>query len=523
VDDPPAARVISRSGATALAAASAGLFAMALVAAAPGSPYHPLLTTHGQPHGPLRDLAVAIGLADVHGNASIAIATVVSVLAVGGFLVLLRASFRREVGVRAIAILVVAAHGVLLLLPLLFSRDVYSYAFYGRIAGIYGGNPYVHTPLDHSGDLLWRYVGPHWVDTPAVYGPAWTSLSAGLSRFLPRPVDHVDAYRLIAIVASLLTCAAIVWVVRREWPARTAFALAVFGANPVVLFHSVASGHNDLIVALAIVVGLGLAVRGHARTAVAVLTIGALVKATVALPLLLLIVWCVARRAPGTRLRALLPLVAVVGVLGIVFALPYMQTRDPTLGMLELAGHEGWLAPSMAFSRALDFVSGDRLGWIPRVVFGVVLVVTIGALVREVWRRGARVDDGELAAAWGWALLLLTLLGPVLLPWYVVWSLPLAWALPKVPRTTLLAVSAMLAVTLWSTEPMRFPGAFELDTLIGRWVVTPIVLVLLVRTLLDLRSRIRIGLPLDEETLPPAPTPVGEMPGDQQPVAAGAG
>jgi alpha-1,6-mannosyltransferase len=344
-----------------------------------------------------------------------------------------------------------------------------------------------------------------------------------LSRFLPRPVDHVDAYRLIAIAASLLTCAAIVWVVRREWPARTAFALAVFGANPVVLFHSVASGHNDLIVALAIVVGLGLAVRGHARTAVAVLTLGALVKATVALPLVLLIVWCVARRAPGTRLRALLPLVAIVGVLGIVFAVPYMQTRDPTLGMLELAGHEGWLAPSMAFSRALDFVSGDRLGWIPRVVFGVVLVVTIGALVREVWRRGARVDDGELAAAWGWALLLLTLLGPVLLPWYVVWSLPLAWALPKVPRTTLVAVSAMLAVTLWSTEPMRFPGAFELDTLIGRWVVTPIVLVLLVRTLLDLRSRIRIGLPLDEETLPPAPTPVGEMPGDQQPVAAGAG
>jgi alpha-1,6-mannosyltransferase len=447
----------------------------------------------------------------------------VSVLALGGFLLLLRAAFRRQVGVGAVAIIVVAAHAVLLFLPLLFSRDVYSYAFYGRIAGVYGGNPYLQTPLDHSGDLLWGYVGPHWVDTPAVYGPAWTSLSAGLSRFLPRPVDHVDAYRLIAIAASLLTCAAIVWVVRREWPERTAFALAVFGANPVVLFHSVASGHNDLVVALTIVVGLGLAVRGRNRTAVAVLTLGLLIKATVALPLILLIVWCVARREPGTRLRTAAPLVGIAAVIGLVFALPYLQTRDPTLGMLELAQHEGWLAPSMAFSRAFDFVSGDRLGWIPRVVFAVVLVVTIGALVREIWRRGARVDDGELAASWGWALLLLTLLGPVLLPWYVVWSLPLAWALPKVPRTALVTVSALLAVTLWSTEPMRFPGAFELDTLIGRWVVTPIVLVLLVRTLLDLRSRIRIGLPLDEETLPPAPPHVGEMPSDQQPVAAGAG
>ena len=35
-------------------------------------------------------------------------------------------------------------------------------------------------------------------------------------------------------------------------PARAAFAVAAFGLNPVVLFQSVASGHNDLLVALAV-------------------------------------------------------------------------------------------------------------------------------------------------------------------------------------------------------------------------------------------------------------------------------
>ncbi|HYJ59988.1 MAG TPA: hypothetical protein VE032_00810 [Actinomycetota bacterium] len=504
----------------ALAAAAAGLFVMAVMAAAPGSPYQPLLTERGLPSGPLHALAVAIGLGEIHGNVLVVVSVAITVLAIGGFLLLLRAAYRGEVSLAAVAALVVGAYVALLFLPLLFSRDVYSYAFYGRIAGIYGSNPYLQTPLDHAGDPLWRFVGPMWVDTPAVYGPAWTSLSSLASRFLPHPVDHVEAYRYLAIAAGLATCAAIVWVVRRQWPERTAFALVAFGANPVVLFHSVASGHNDLLVALAIIVALGLTLRGKVPWAVAVLTLGTLVKATAALPLLVLLVWVAASKPKGERLRAVLPLGAIVAVLAAIFAVPYLQLRDPSLGMLELAGHEGWLAPSMAFSRVLDFVSGDRLGVIPRFLFAATLLVCLTVLVREVWRRGGRIDGGELAATWGWALLLLMLLGPVLLPWYVTWSLPLVWALPRMARTTVLATSVLLAATLWSAEPLRFPGAFEVDTLIGRWVVTPIVLVLLIRSILDLRSRVRIGLPFDEEILPAAPAAGAAEQPERVPAAA---
>ena len=507
-------------GAWALAAAAAGLFLMAVMAAAPGSPFQPLLTGRGQPSGPLHAIAVAVGLGDLHGNVLVAVSVAITLLAIGGFLLLLRAAYRGEVSLRAVAVLVVGAFALLLFLPLLFSRDVYSYAFYGRIAGIYGGNPYLETPLDHAGDPLWRFVGPMWVDTPAVYGPAWTSLSSAASRFLPHPVDHVEAYRYLAIAAGLATCGAIVWVVRRQWPERTAFALVAFGANPVVLFHSVASGHNDLLVALAIIVALGLTLRGKVPWAVAVLTLGALVKATAALPLLVLLVWVAATRPKGERLRALLPLAGIIAALGAIFAAPYFQLRDPTLGMLELAGHEGWLAPSMAFSRVLDYLTGDLLGVIPRVLFAGTLLVCLGVLVREVWRRGGRIDGGELAATWGWALLLLMLLGPVLLPWYVTWSLPLVWALPRIARTTLLTTSVLLAATLWSAEPLRFPGAFQVDTLLGRWVVTPIVLVLLVRSILDLRSRVRIGLPFDEEVLPAVAVPGGGPPDEPERVPA---
>ena len=157
---------------------------------------------------------------------------------------------------------------------------------------------------------------------------------------------------MIALVASLATCAVIVWTVRRLWPERTAFALVAFGANPVVIFHSVASGHNDMLVALTMAGAFALVVSHKEMPAIALLTIGALVKATAGLPLLLLLVWCIARRRPEDRWRAAITHVGLAVVITAAFSAPFFQLQDPTLGMLELAGHEGWLAPA-AVGRAL--------------------------------------------------------------------------------------------------------------------------------------------------------------------------
>src|SRR5215218_7316835 len=122
------------AGWRALALAAAGLFAMAVIGAAPGSPYQPLLTPAGRPRGPLTGLATWLGLDKIPGDPIVAFGALASIFAVIGFLVLLQAAFHGRVGVRPVAALVVGAHALLLQLPLLFSRDVYSYAFYGRIA-----------------------------------------------------------------------------------------------------------------------------------------------------------------------------------------------------------------------------------------------------------------------------------------------------------------------------------------------------------------------------------------------------
>ncbi len=495
-----------------------GILFMAIVAATPGSPYQPLLTPRGQPHGILRDVAVALHLDRLQGDPLLAIGVVATLVATATFLLLLREAFRGTVSVRAVALMVVAAHAVLLLVPLLFSRDVYSYAFYGRIAGIYGGNPYVQTPLDHSSDMLWNFVGPQWVDTPAYYGPAWTSFSALLSKVLSRPTDFVEAYRFISITASLSTCGVIVWVVRRVSPKRTAFALAAFGANPVVLFHAVASGHNDLLVALAIVSAYALLVSKRESAAVAILTLAALIKVTAVLPLILVLVWTVARRAPEERRAAFVARVGLSAAIGLFFALPYVQMRDPTLGMFGLAGQTGWFAPSRVVARLVDVVTFHTLGWAVRLGALSLLAWGVWSLARAVWRRASTgsLSGREQAAVWGWALVLLLLLGPILLPWYVVWGLPLVWALPQVPRTALLATSSILGVTLWSAEALRYPGAFNLNLLVGYLVVVPMLLAMLLLVVFDLRSRIQGGRPLQDVPSPAPAMLAGETEGEER-------
>ena len=483
----------------AVAAAVAGFLVEAVVAAVPGSPLQPILAPGAEPGGPFVWVAEAIGL-DRLGSA-LPVASVLGIAAgTVGFLILLRAAWRGEITMRLALGLAAAFHLAIVLLPLLISRDVYSYIAHGQIVSIHHANPYVQTPADFPSFLTRRLVGPKWVDTPSVYGPLFSFLAAGVTRAFTRLDALVDAFRLIAIAASLATTFVIGAVASRVRPSRAAFAVTAFGLNPVVLFHSAGSGHNDLLVALAIAIAAWCAVRDRTIWAVGVLTCGALIKATVFLPVLLLVVWVVWRRPRSERFRAGAMHAGAAVAIVVLVAAPFFQLHDPTLGMRELSAHEGWLAPSRFFRRVLDAISGDTLGVVARVAFALALVVAVVILVRAVARAAASGrPPGELLGGWGWSLLALTLLGPVLLPWYLAWSLPLIWILPRVPRISLIVLSGVLSMSQWTAEPLRFPDAYDLNVLIGHYVLTPVVIGVLAWLALDLRRRRAIPLALHDD------------------------
>jgi len=489
-------RARSRPG-VAIGASVVSFLVVALVAATPGSPFSPVLPA--PPSGPGRALAELVGLDALHGSAIAAVGVVAVAFAAAAFVLVLLECWRGSIRPRTVIGLAIAYHAVLLFLPLLFSRDVYSYAYYGKIAATYHTNPYVTTPLDYPTDPLAAFVGPKWVDTPAVYGPLWTQASSLVVRVVDSVAAQVAAFRIVAIAASLVMLLVVARTVRGVRPEREAFAAALVGLNPVVLFQSAASGHNDLLVALSIASALALVLSGRELWATVALTVGALIKVTAAVPLLLWWVAVAARAERGHRIRTLAPHVGSALALALLAALPFLNTGDPTLGGLELASHEGWLAPSRLVHRVLDAVSGDALGVIPRIVFPLVLLGALVLIGRAIIRRAPGIRPPLVGASWGWGLLCLMLLGPVLLPWYVTWALPLGWLLPRVPRTVLIGTGLALTVSQWTSEPARFGAAYEANLWVGHWVITPVVIALLGWLLLDLWRRSRSGAPLEDE------------------------
>lgn len=378
-----------------MASSAAGVLAVALVASVPGSPLHPALPEGAGPSGPFAALADALGVDRLRGGSSVAAGVVALALALAGFLLVLRAAWAGRLGVRLVVGLAIAYHVAVLFLPLLFSRDVHSYVMYGRIAGAYGENPYVSTPKGFPEAPVYALVGPKWRDTPAVYGPGFTLLSAGVARATDDLPSLIVVYRAIAAAASLGTLLIVVRLALRFRPERAAFAAALLGLNPVWLFQSVGSGHNDLLVSLSIAGALALAIDGRTVVAAAALALGALVKAPAALPLLLLVVWATARRPRGERLRAFAAHAGVAAGIGLAAAAPFLQTKDPTLGMAELTTHEGWLAPSRFVGRTLGGLAGwvggdaaeDVVHTLVRLAFAVAVVAGVTMLARAVARR----------------------------------------------------------------------------------------------------------------------------------------
>jgi len=550
----------------------AGVAAVALASGIQRSPLSPILPPGGGPLAPFRVAARAAGLDTIGPGAQAAVSITAVVACALAFLFALREAWRGTISLRLVVGLGIAFIAVATLMPLLFSRDVYSYSMYGRIASIHHANPYVAVPDDFRSDPLFRLVGPQWRHTEAVYGPAFTALSVLLTRAIGGTVALIWAFKLVAGLAGVALLLVVARAAGRLWPGRAAFAAALVGWNPVVLFHGVAGGHNDLLVGLAVAGALALLAGGRKHAgqpdsgnrlvgsrsaatatatatvtatptaaptaaptitaagagrrellAAAVLTLGTLVKATAAVPLVLLVTASVWRRPREQRARALAAHLGVIAVIGAAFAGPFFQTSDPTLGLATLATHQGWLAPTRFFRATLGAL-GHAIGGhglesviesVVRVVFAAAGVIVIGVLVRETARRAARArpptpeaSPGGLStlaqgAAWGWALLLFTLLAPVLVPWYAVWTLPLAWVLPRIPRTGVLVLSAFLAVSQTVAEAAQFPGLFGAILLFGHYVLTPGLFVVLVWLLVDLRGRLRDGLPLEESPAPP--------------------
>ena len=362
--------------------------------------------------------ARAVGLQGSFGNTGIHLGGLALTLVMGAMFASYLLTARSAGRLSPLVVLgaIAALHALMLLAPPLFSTDVFSYQFYGRIGQVYHANAYLAGPYALHADPLYQYIGYKWILAPTVYGPLFTALSYPLAP-LSIPTD-VFMYKAIAAVASLAVVA-LVWNGARRRGIDPVKAAVLVGLNPLVVVYGVGGGHNDLLMLVPMLAGVVLLLQRRGRLGGASIVVGAGIKLTAGL---LLPFALAGGRGPlsSTRRRDILIGAGVAAALLGIFTVALFGT-----GPLHLPATIETVQSKGNWQSIPGFI-GTRLGLgtvghpVALILEGLFAVVTAW-LIWRVWQ-------GKLdwVAGAGWAAFALLVTAASLLPWYVAWLLPLA-------------------------------------------------------------------------------------------------
>lgn len=478
-----------------LLAVTAGAFDSPLVPVLPAGVSPPRWTVVG---------ARWLGL-DHLGRAGLTVASVgVLVVLAGAFLVLVHEAWRERVRLAPVLVVAGLALAAVWAAPLLLSRDVHSYAAYGRIGAVHGENPYAVPPSAFPADPFVRVTSAEWIHTRPVYGPVFVLLAEGIAGLTRDAPDRtILAFKSLAALSVALAAASAVLACRRAWPGRAPLAAVLVGANPVVLVHAVGGGHVDALIACLVGAAGLIAVRAWRPAGegnrpapelavTLLLLLAVLVKVVLAIAVLLWIaaLWRTAWR--GRRARRLALHLGCALALALALFAPFVRGGWRALSALARASSlQGWASPARLVGRGaravLDSVGGNGLGSAgEQAVIAAFLAVFALALLRMMGR--ARPQDAP--PTWSVALLFFALCAPYFTPWYATWFLPF---LALVPSDDVLwagaAACALLAMTGVPAEPGSAPGAWHAMVLavhygaaalmlpvlatVGRWIWRP--------------------------------------------------
>ncbi|HEX5146968.1 MAG TPA: glycosyltransferase 87 family protein [Conexibacter sp.] len=304
---------------------------------------------------------------------------------------------------------VVLAHVLFLLAPPLFSADVFGYVDYARLAVVHGLDPYLHGASAAPHDAVIPYV--RWLDVRTPYGPLFTLASMPLA-WLSVPAA-LWACKAAAALLSLV-CLALVWQIARCTGKSPERAILFVGLNPLLLAYGVGGAHNDFLL-LALGLGGILLVqreRGAAGGALGALALGIKASAGLLLPFMLL--------APQARPRRVLTGALAAGAALLVAAVAAFGGE--ALGFAgQIRQQQQFVAADSVPRRVAWLLGFEGLPLALRLVFALGFAAALAWLLWATWRRRI-----EWIAAAGWATLALLLSTAWLVPWYVVWLLPLA-------------------------------------------------------------------------------------------------
>ncbi|MFD8599935.1 polyprenol phosphomannose-dependent alpha 1,6 mannosyltransferase MptB [Kitasatospora sp. NPDC059646] len=365
----------------------------------------------------------------------------------------------------------------LLLLPPVFSRDVYSYLAQGAMLA-HGLDVYTYGPADLGGRTA-AQIPQVWQHTPAPYGPAFLLLARAAAPLAEHPWAGTLVLRLAALLA-VAALAALLPALARTLGTDPAAALRLGALNPLVPLHLIAGAHNDAPMAALLLGGLLAAARRHAALGAALVTLAALVKApaALALPAVLLLATAARRGRLAQRPTAARSVAAAGATLPAVIA-----AAGATLLIVTSAAGTGygWIAAlttpatstSWSPTSTVGRLAADLTGAAPdsavtaaRLLGLACAAATIAVLA---WRVVRRRSDPVTALALAFAALVV--LGPAFRPWYALWAVLPAACSARTPAVRR-GVELVCAILAFTVMPDGFnPDRAELLLAVGGFVL----------------------------------------------------
>lgn len=332
-------------------------------------------------------------------------------------------------------------------LPPILSHDVYSYVDYARLGALHGTDPYLRGPAAAPTDPAFDHVA--WPHTPSAYGPVFTLVTYPLAAL---PVGVAVSVLKAVSAAAVLAVAVLVSRLAARRGVEPLAAAAFVALNPLVLVHVVGGAHNDALAVLVMMLGVAAVLAARPAAAGAAFAVAVDVKASAgfATPFALLGVArqpsdsAAASARTGQRAASAMLLGALLATtafsIGAYLIFGWNWLHAFGLASADQA-HTSHLSVPTTVARIAGIGKGTASSaalTLPAVLVALLLVWT--------WR-GA---DWLRAGAWaGTGLLLAT---SWLLPWYLIWPLPLV-ALSR-DRNLKLLVLALTAFQLAARIPL---------------------------------------------------------------------
>jgi len=326
---------------------------------------------------------------------------------------------------------ILGAHAIFVLAPPMALTDVFNYINYGRMEVVHHLNPYTTIPIvePHNDP---SFVLSNWHELLSPYGPLFTLLT-----FAVVPLGVAGSFWALKglLVLSSLGTLFLVWRCARLLGRDPRAAIALVGLNPIVLVWGLGGDHNDFLMLFCIMLGFYLLLLGRERAGAG--------ERTASHPREWLLPLSALQIGAGAAFVTAAAFKASGGILIPVILAGVLRSRrtllQVSLGMLA-AGAVLGVASLVAFGLHIpDLSTQSRLVTnesIPNLIGLAVgaggetetlhallsagLIVAVVLCCRLAYRR----QDPITACGWASVALLVSL--SWVLPWYVLWALPLA-------------------------------------------------------------------------------------------------